>query len=227
MKRRVFLGHQSVGADIIRGLRELADERGERLDIAPARDPRRAPGATFYESFVGENGDPASKLREFREVLDGGMGDAVDIALVKFCYADFSAATDPAVVFQAYVSELAALRRRHPALMLVHVTVPLVAREPLVKRLVKRPLRRPTSLQLNGVRSRYNRLLRTTFLGREPVFDLARIESTHPDGRRCVHSAPDGAIESLVPPFTDDGGHLNALGRKTAAAGLLDLLATL
>ncbi len=61
--------------------------------------------------------------------------------------------------------------------------------------------------------------------GNEPVFDIARIESTRPDGSR--ESFSDGGKEyfGLTPAYTNDGGHLNATGQKKVASHLATFLA--
>jgi hypothetical protein len=74
-------------------------------------------------------------------------------------------------------------------------------------------------------RDEYNRLLRATYAGREPVFDLARVESTAPDGTRVTVTWNGITAPALSPAYTDDGGHLNARGRLAAAREFLTVLA--
>jgi hypothetical protein len=112
----------------------------------------------------------------------------------------------------------------------VHVTVPLTTEPGLkeaAKNFVKRFLGRPRSSRLDNVRrARYNELLREAYAGREPLFDLARLESTRPDGTRQLFREDGRDYEALVPAYTDDGGHLNASGRQMAARALLEFLAS-
>jgi lysophospholipase L1-like esterase len=70
-------------------------------------------------------------------------------------------------------------------------------------------------------------LLRKNYEGKEPVFDLARIESTRPDGTRETFTQDGKTYYALVPAYTKDGGHLNKLGRKKVAEQLLLLLVSL
>ena len=77
----------------------------------------------------------------------------------------------------------------------------------------------------NANRNRLNALLRRHYEGREPLFDIARIESTRADGSRCAWKA--GTRYAMVPEYTDDGGHLNAHGRRWVAEQLLIQLAEL
>jgi hypothetical protein len=63
--------------------------------------------------------------------------------------------------------------------------------------------------------------------GKDPVFDLARAESTFPDGSRSSVLLNSRSIPTLVPGFTYDSGHLNETGRQAAAVELLRTLALL
>jgi hypothetical protein len=76
-------------------------------------------------------------------------------------------------------------------------------------------------------RQEYNNLLRQAYQGREPIFDLARVESTTADGRAATATWQGKSVPILVKEYTDDGGHLNALGRTRAARELIAVLAAL
>jgi lysophospholipase L1-like esterase len=65
--------------------------------------------------------------------------------------------------------------------------------------------------------ARYNERLRAAYHGREPVFDLAAYESAGGGGGA---DAP-----FLHAAYTDDGEHLNELGRKTVARRFVHFLA--
>jgi len=90
----------------------------------------------------------------------------------------------------------------------------------LLKGMLKGWLGRPDD---NARRAVFNQRLRAAFADRT-IFDLAAIESTHPDGSRVFYGRA-GAVEALAPEYTADGGHLNAFGRKVAARALLRILA--
>jgi lysophospholipase L1-like esterase len=98
---------------------------------------------------------------------------------------------------------------------------------PAWKGLAKRALGRvPSGTVENLRREQYNRLLREAYAGREPLFDLARIESTAPDGSPVRVQWKDMTAPVLYPAYTDDGGHLNAEGRRRAARELIAVLAS-
>jgi lysophospholipase L1-like esterase len=70
-------------------------------------------------------------------------------------------------------------------------------------------------------------LVRAAFADREPLFDIARVESTGP-GRHPVFFEEKGQkIETLAPEYTSDGGHLNERGQAVVAKELLNVLSRL
>jgi hypothetical protein len=151
----------------------------------------------------------------------------VDIALVKFCYVAFDAHTDVRALFAEYQRTLAGLKQVHPRTVFVHVTVPLTTVQSGAKGLVKRALGKiPNGVVKNGQRDEFNRLLREAAGSQEPLFDLAAVESTAPDGRREAFDWHGRSIPALVPGYTDDGGHLNRVARALAARQLVSVLAS-
>ena len=97
-----------------------------------------------------------------------------------------------------------------------------------LKGLAKRLLgRAPYGALENQRRAEYNALLRAAYAGRQPIFDLARIESTAPDGSTVQVEWAGRESPALAAAWTDDGHHLNAEGRRRAARELIALLAAL
>jgi hypothetical protein len=225
-ERRVFFAHQSVGGNVLDGVRLLAARAGVDVRIAEAQ-PGGVPARTLAHALVGSNQDPRSKLRGFAEAFATGAAANADLALVKLCYVDFDAASDAAALFAQYQATLAALRARHPATTFVHVTAPLVAVPGGIAQSLKQLLGRPAPRQAaeNARREEYNALLRGAYAGREPVFDLARVESTRPDGAAETTEWQRRAVPSLVAGYTTDGGHLSDDGRARAARELVAVLA--
>ncbi len=209
-QRRIFFAHQSVGANILAGVRELAGEAGVPLRI--------------QDIYVERNGEPLRKLANFAAAV--GEGSRYDIALVKFCYVDVNGATDAQALFARYRSAIGELRKRNPRTTFVHVTLPLTTVQTGMKALAKRALgREPSGTVENVRREQYNALLRRAYAGREPLFDLARLESTAPDGTAVRVSWESEVAPALSPAWTDDGGHLNEAGRRRAARELIRVLA--
>ncbi len=78
---------------------------------------------------------------------------------------------------------------------------------------------------VNARREEYNDLVRSRYAN-DYIFDLAKVESTYPDGRREFIEQNGKKYYSLINGYTDDGGHLNKTGRTIAAVELLKTLAT-
>jgi hypothetical protein len=227
-QRRVFFGHQSVGGNVLDGLGRLSTRHGVTLRIVEAGPRDGVPPATFGHAFVAENGDPLQKLRSFRGAFESGAAAGADVALLKFCYVDFRADTDVAGLFAEYQATIAQLRARFPGTTFVHVSVPLTTVPGGVKATLKRLLGRPPPPEVleNARRDEYNALLRKAYLGREPVFDLARVEATRPDGGAESREWQGRTVPALVAAYSSDGGHLNEAGQSRAARELAAVLAS-
>jgi hypothetical protein len=195
--------------------------RVAELGSAGALGDRRV----LLHSRVGQNERPVTKCEEFRRILDEELTGRVDVALFKFCYVDFNDTSDVAAIFDAYSRTMDDLKRRHPEVVFVHVTAPLrtIDRGPGVwtRELLGR---RNRSKHANARRGEFNRLLKERYAG-EPVFDLAATVSTAPDGRRESFRLDGAEHHALVPAYTDDGGHLNVVGRAYAAAAFVHAIA--
>jgi hypothetical protein len=194
------------------------------LQISEVSHAADLPGPGIGHLFVPENGDPLRKLASFKRAL--GEGSQADIALVKFCYVDITADTDMRALFDAYRQTIAEMRAKNPRTTFVHVTLPLTIEQTGPKAWVKRLLGRAPSGTLENVkREQYNTLLRRAYAGREPIFDLARVESIAPDGTQASVQWKGVAAPALATAYTDDGGHLNRLGRRRAAEEFVRVLA--
>jgi hypothetical protein len=224
---RIFFGHQSVGVNILDGVRDLASAEGAPFQIEEVVNASAVPPRGIAHMFVPENGDPLRKLESFRKALSSGAGKPIQIALLKFCYVDFKPDTDARALFARYQETMRRVQIENPGTTLVHVTVPLTTLQSGPKALVKRLLGRPVyGLVENARRDEYNALLRAAYEGREPIFDLALLEATAPDGRRRTTELNGRAVPVLVAEYTDDGEHLNANGRARAAREFLTVLAS-
>jgi hypothetical protein len=228
-KKRIFFGHQSVGFNIIDGIKDFMRTNPQiRLNIIETNSPADLNTPVFAHASVGKNTDPQSKMDAFADLMEKGIGDKADIALFKFCYVDIRRETDAEGVFAAYKSTMSLLEGKHPKTTFVHVTAPLTCTKETFKTWIKKMIGKKEIWEYddNIARNQFNNLLRKEYQGKEPIFDLADVESTYPDGTRQTFSKDGNTYYSLVPNYTNDGGHLNELGRRIAAGHLLLLLAS-
>jgi hypothetical protein len=225
-QRHIYFGHQSVGWNIVDGIQRLAAKEGIAISLVEVSGAHSAGPAAFSHGPVAENGKPLLKLDSFARAIDAGPSGGVEIAFVKFCYVDFTAGTDARALFPRYQEVMAALKARHPTTTFVHVTAPLTTLESGAKGFAKRLLRRARWGGVeNARREEYNALMREAYRGREPLFDLAAVESTHPDGTRETVKWNGRDIPVLVGAYTYDDGHLNEEGARRAARALIAVLA--
>jgi hypothetical protein len=227
--KKIYFGHMSVGNNMLEGVQDLAKEYPFiRLNIVETKNPSSFDRPIFAHSPIGKNQDPKSKINDFVHLMDSGIGSRAEIAFFKLCYIDILAATDVDEVFKQYKNAMETLKKKYPKVTFVHVTSPLRVVQTGVLVPIKKVIGRPVGGYADNIkRSRFNELLRQEYKGKEPIFDLAAIEATYPDGRRATFDSDGKTYESLVADYTNDGGHLNEYGRKIVAAHFLAFLATL
>ena len=215
--QRVFIGHMSIGWNLLDGLQHLYDDadvpEAQVVQVAVGDPPPGLPagqGAVVHAE-IGVNGDPLGKLANFDRTMRAGMADEVDVAMVKLCFTDVTASTDVDQVFAAYRDTIDGLQRDYPDVRFVHATVPLTAAPSGIKQHLKVLVRGDD----NAARERFNDLVREAYAG-DDLFDIAAVESTAADGTR---------LATLAPGWADaDREHLNAAGSAVLAARFLDLL---
>jgi hypothetical protein len=222
--RTVYFGHQSVGRDVIAGVARLNDEQALGLRIIQTADPSSVAGPAFIHFRAGINRDYASKNAALLRMLQERSQPDGAIVLLKYCYVDLTASADSDAVFAAYSEMVETITFEHPDVTLVHTTIPLTTVESLVSAGAKQFLGRPTFREAAVARHRYNALVRAEFGGDQPLFDLARVESTRPDGTLATFKTADAWIETLASENTSDGGHITPECQLTAAAALLNVL---
>jgi len=228
-RARIYFGHQSVGAGVMAGVARLVEREGAKsgsLRVVEASSAAGLAPGTFAHGLVGDNGDPHRKLASFARAVDAGGPEGLDLALVKLCYVDVTPGSDAAALFASYRAAIDDLAARHPKTRFVHATVPLRIRERGLRALAKRVLGRPAGAADNARREDYNALVRGAYEGREPIFDIARLESTAPSGEAAFLLWKGRRVPVLSPAYTYDGGHLNAAGEERAARALLAVLAS-
>jgi hypothetical protein len=224
---RVYFGHQSVGGNIMDGLADLQRQIGKPVIEIGELDALGVPvgRGVLLHTKIGENGKPDSKCEDFRRILDEKLSGQIDVALFKFCYIDFSDTSDVDAVFSTYSRTMDDLKQRHPEITFIHVTAPLRTVDRGLGVWAREMLGRRNRTKLANVsRNEFNRRL-TEKYSADPIYDLAGVMSTFPDGRRESFEVGGSTYYSLVPAYTDDGGHLNTVGRSYAAAELVRSIA--
>jgi hypothetical protein len=221
--RRIYFGHQSVGGNILDGVKAVA---GGALSIVESREAEALAKPAIAHVLVGKNEAPLTKLVDFEQAMER-IGDGAEIALLKFCYVDFDPSTDVPGLFSKYRDLLTRLRARYPKTIFVHVTTPLTTTQTGIKAWLKHLMGRPAGGEIeNAQRERFNSLLRSNY-ATEPIFDLARIEATRSDGSMQSFTLEGTVVPSLAPEHTGDGGHLNAAAQRLVGSSLIQFLAAL
>jgi hypothetical protein len=225
-QERIFIGHQSVGSNILDGLREIINEyHSDSLHIQQLGKNNDARLPFLLESLIGENCRPKFKCSEYTRIVDELAPKGLTIAMMKFCFLDITHETDPNWVFDKYAVTVKSLQQKYPATIFVHVTVPLTTDPDIVLKVYR--FIRGQSIDHdadNLAREQFNERVRKEF-AKNLIFDLAAIESTHGDGTREIRKKTTGAFYSLAKEYASDEGHLNDYGKKLAARELIRTLA--
>lgn len=228
--RSVLFQHESVGKNILDGLSDLTHSGAPLKVILNDAKSEAAPnGLSIIDRTTGKNGDPIAKIDHFRQAFDEGGGAKANMALMKMCYVDITPSTDVNKVFNHYKSTMQYLKGKYPNVTFVHLTVPIQKKNDSWRTAIKEAIGKSDIWEYdeNAARGRYNELVRGEYTGKEPLFDIAAIESTYPNGNKEGFSYRGNRYEAMLADYTSDGGHLNEQGRKLVAGRLLDFLAAL
>ena len=227
-QKTIYFGHQSVGNNIIDGVNKIMENNDViKLNIKNTNDVQPSDVPVFAHSDIGKNDDIDSKLNDFSNNIRKGFGDKADIAFLKLCFWDVRRKTDVNKVFNNYRKTITSLKKEYPDTIFLHLTVPLMSHSNGVIAKIKRMIK-PDNDDLDNIkRNELNRLIVQEYGGKEPLFDIALIESTLPDGRRTIFSADGKDYYYLPDEYTNDGGHLNEQARKYVAEQLLITLSRL
>ncbi|HET6465454.1 MAG TPA: SGNH/GDSL hydrolase family protein [Nitrospiria bacterium] len=228
-RMKIYFGHQSVGNNIMDGIAQIMKSNNDiKLNIVKIGALPSFDEPVFAHEEIGKNEYPLTKTKAFRDRLQNGLGDKVDVAFLKFCFWDIRSRTDIQEVFKSYKETIAELQAQYPRVKFVYFTVPLMIHPTGLNAAIHRLLHRPVAWDQDNIkRNELNRMIREEYGGKGPLFDIAALESTLPDGRRAVFSDHGKDYYYLDPEYSNDGGHLNEEGRKRVAEQLLIALARL
>ncbi len=223
--KKIYFGHQSVGFNIVDGIKGIMKENPRiKLNIVESANPADLQVGVFAHSEIGKNVDPGSKISEFKKFMDDGLGNKADISFFKLCYVDVTEGTDVQKTFDEYKTSMSHLKKKYPKTVFVHITTPLHV---IAKKTWKSRIKEFIGKKIdyghahNVKRNQFNALMTKEYQGKEPLFDLARMESTRPDNSRETFEKDGKTYYSMVHEYTYDGGHLNELGKKRIAGQLL------
>jgi len=225
-QRRILFGHQSVGENLLDGIKQLSATASVPVRVEEVNAASRVSPGVMGHALIAENEHPYKKLKSFEQLMERQRA-GLDIAFMKFCYVDFTPETNVKELFASYQATMDNLRKKNPGTTFVHVTAPLtvVGGGPKAQLKYFFGLAPLYGTMENMRREEFNNLLRQAYKGREPVFDLARVESTSLNGKAESVKWKGSVVPVLIPEYSDDGGHLNATGKLKAARELISVLA--
>lgn len=227
-QKRIYFGHQSVGYNIVDGIKDIMQEREQiDLNIIETTSADDFSDPVFAHSRIGQNTDLSSKMEAFGQTIRQGLGEKTDIAFFKFCYVDITEKTNVEKLFASYKQTMQSLQKEFSNTVFLYATVPLRTVKSSWKTWVKKLIGKDYIWEYadNIKRNEFNKMIREEYGDTGRIFDIARAESTYPNGKREKFKSKGTEYAALAPAYTDDGGHLNETGRKQVAGHLLSLMA--
>jgi len=223
--KKIIFGHQSVGYNILKGINQLETETSIKFNIIESRDFKGINVPSLIHFRIGENKDAVSKIDDFKNIMEDVSKDSGSIAFFKFCYIDIREENDVDSIFKYYSENMLYLKKKYPDTELILFTVPLRALQKGPKALVKKMLLMPVGGVMDNInRARFNNMMLEELDDKFPIFDLAKVESTLPDGTPCTFKRKGKLYPCMPYLYTYDGGHLNKLGEKVVAQNLINFL---
>lgn len=230
-QKKIFFAHAELGDQIIDGVKAIVTKYDcINLNIVETTDPAAFDRPIFAHAKIGKCTNPDSKIGDFKNALDNGIGKRADIASLKFCYMDVIWQSDGQIVFDNYQEMIKELKNRDPRLKFLHVTVPICSRPRKNKKILRESTKllagRPSIFDDNLRRQQYNTLLRSAYSQTESVFNLALAESIDPDGFSW-YTTTRGVERVLAkaPQYSVGIAHFTKEGRRKVAEQLLIALA--
>lgn len=214
--KAAYFGHQSVGINIIDGLKSLIIKNNDlnfikiisHKEYLSLKIPENDSSFYFIHSFIGENGFPETKLEDFQNKLD--TLTSINAAFLKFCFVDIDRNTDVNVLYNNYINKIKYLEGKHNNIKFVYFTIPVTAKRNYFVLLAKTILGRP---DYSYKRNQINKLLRET--DNINLFDLAYLETNSENYKK------ENIKEHLLKEYASDAGHLNSIGSEKVALELL------
>jgi len=112
--RTIYFGHQSVGRDLIAGIKRLNHDGAIGLSLIQTEDPTSLTGPAFVHFLAGSNRDYASKNAALLRLLKTRKQADEAIVLLKYCYVDIGGDLDPDTLFSAYCEMMETIQSSIP-----------------------------------------------------------------------------------------------------------------
>lgn len=226
-RQKIYFGHQSVGYNMLDGIEMILNKNQNiKLNIKKGKDLNFFKSPVFAHDNNGSNRDPKAKIDDFCNTMENGLGNAVDIASFKFCYVDIENGSDVKGLFDYYKRRMNEIFLKFPKVKIIHFTVPIKSLQSGPKAMVKKLLGKDIGIKDNITRQEFNELLLKEYKDKA-LFDLAKAESTYSNGNREYSEKNGKKIYTMIPAYTNDGGHLSKKGKLIIGGEFLMFLANL
>ena len=111
-QKKIYFGHQSVGFNIIDGIKDLMKENPQiKLNIVETSKQADFKISIFAHSAIGNNEEPISKIDAFANFMKKGLGGKADVASLKFCFVDIRSTTNIESLFNNYKNKMSLMKK--------------------------------------------------------------------------------------------------------------------
>lgn len=229
LRSRVLFGAQSVGNDIVAGVRGAYDKaRVKKPKVKNWATARTTRGPLVATASIGRNGRPTTKLRAFAALVNDAPRNSVDVALMAFNYQDITAETDVYSLFRNYEDTMASVEDANPDITFLYATAPVTSANSW--RTVERStvdglasVNQPV-WQDNIARERFNALIRERYSQTGRLYDIAALQATIDKEKVAAKEHEERWYFVMNPKLTSDGKRLNRLGSMRLAQALMVLV---
>lgn len=228
LRKKIFFGHNEIGYTLLEEIMRIIEKENINLNILET-DEISGETPLIAHKKIGKDHFPFSKIEAFRDIIDKKLGKKLNIAFMKLSYIDITNNSNIEEIFSFYKKNIEFLKQKYPHLKFIHVTVPLTPVKNGLWGYIKIHIKQFLKKSLNGFddnikRTEFNMLLKQEYLGKDPLFDLAAIESTYPDGSKYIYQHKNCEYPALISEYAENSNYLSNKGKEIIGFRLLKFL---
>jgi len=230
-QKKIVFVYRSVGRDILEGIKEMGrkNDRSEFIFIDEDTMNRelKPKRGFFLQQWLNMNSSPQDLKKNYEDLLDRIQVKDIDFAMVRFSpFFDDNLVEENFKKVQIAIEDL---KKEFPDTEFLISTFPLTHSKTSLKTWIKKLIGQDDIWEYdsNITVNEFNRHMRETYGNEATFFDLAKIQSTYPNGERSTFTKKGKSYYHMVSEYTHDGTHLSAKGREVVAEQLLILIGRL
>jgi len=230
-QKKIVFVYRSVGRDILEGIRELGTKYDQSefnfIKSDTVTGKLRADRGFIMQQWLNMNSSPQDLKKNYEDLLDKIQVKNIDFAMVRF--SPFFGNNNVEENFKKVRIAIEDLKKEFPDTEFLISTFGLTHSKTTLKTWIKKLIGQDDIWEYdsNITVNEFNRHMRETYGNEATFFDLAKIQSTYPNGERSTFTKKGKTYYHMVSEYTHDGTHLSAKGREVIAEQFLTLIGKL